>query len=280
VTEPLLKVEDLRTYFEFEDRVVRSVDGISFTVPAGRTVCIVGESGSGKSVTARSILGLVDKPGRIAGGRILWRGRNGEDIDLTALPPKSEAMRRIRGAEIAMVFQEPMASLSPMYTIGDHLVEAIRLHRDVTHAQAWETGLALLRRVGLQRPEERMGAYSFQMSGGMCQRAMIAIALAAEPRMLIADEPTTALDVTTQARILDLLRDLQHERGMSMLFITHDLGVVAEIADDVVVMYKGTVVETGPVDAIFHAPRHDYTRHLLAAMPVMTRYDLAPGQAR
>jgi len=280
VTEPLLKVEDLRTYFEFEDRVVRSVDGISFTVPAGRTVCIVGESGSGKSVTARSILGLVDKPGRIAGGRILWRGRNGEDIDLTALPPKSEAMRRIRGAEIAMVFQEPMASLSPMYTIGDHLVEAIRLHRDVTHAQAWETGLALLRRVGLQRPEERMGAYSFQMSGGMCQRAMIAIALAAEPRMLIADEPTTALDVTTQARLLDLLRDLQHERGMSMLFITHDLGVVAEIADDVVVMYKGTVVETGPVDAIFHAPRHDYTRHLLAAMPVMTRYDLAPGQAR
>ena len=280
MTEPLLKVEDLHTYFEFDGRVVRSVDGVSFTVPAGRTVCIVGESGSGKSVTARSILGLVDKPGRIAGGRILWRARTGEEIDLTALAPTSEAMRQIRGGEIAMVFQEPMASLSPMYTIGAHLVEAIRLHRDVTHAQAWETGLGLLRRVGIQRPEERMNAYSFQLSGGMCQRAMIAIALAAEPRMLIADEPTTALDVTTQAQILDLLRDLQHERGMSMLFITHDLGVVAEIADDVVVMYKGKVVETGPVDDIFHAPRNDYTRHLLSAMPVMTRYDLAPGQAR
>ena len=183
-------------------------------------------------------------------------------------------MRRIRGGEISMVFQEPMASLSPMYTIGAHLVEAIRLHRDVTRAEAWERGLALIRRVGIQRPEERMEAYPFQLSGGMCQRAMIAIALAAGPRMIIADEPTTALDVTTQARIIELLRELQDERGMSILFITHDLGVVAEIADEVVVMYRGKVVETGPVDDIFHAPKHEYTRHLLSAMPVMTRYDI------
>ena len=170
MTEPLLKVEDLRTYFEFDGRVVRSVDGVSFTVPAGRTVCIVGESGSGKSVTARSILGLVDKPGQDCRRADPLAGQDRRGIDLTALAPTSEAMRQIRGGEIAMVFQEPMASLSPMYTIGAHLVEAIRLHRDVTHAQAWETGLGLLRRVGIQRPEERMNAYSFQLSGGMCQR--------------------------------------------------------------------------------------------------------------
>jgi ABC-type dipeptide/oligopeptide/nickel transport system ATPase component len=258
MTEPLLRVEELRTHFELSDRVVRSVDGVGFEVGPGRTVCIVGESGSGKSVTARSILGLVEKPGRIVSGRILWRGgaEGAGWTDLATLPPKSEAMRRIRGGEISMVFQEPMASLSPMYTVGDHLVEAIRLHRAMSRREAWAHGLELIQRVGIARPEERMHAYSFQLSGGMCQRAMIAIALAASPRMIIADEPTTALDVTTQARIIRLLRDLQAEHGMSILFITHDLGVVAETADEVVVMYRGRVVERGPVDRIFHAPEH------------------------
>jgi ABC-type dipeptide/oligopeptide/nickel transport system ATPase component len=281
VAEPLLRVEDLQTHFELDDRVVRSVDGVSFDVGQGRTVCIVGESGSGKSVTARSILGLVDPPGRVVAGRILWRTATGgpDWTDLASLPRKSEAMRHIRGGEISMVFQEPMASLSPMYTVGEHLVEAIRLHRAMSRAEAWANGLELVKRVGIARPEERMNAYSWQLSGGMCQRAMIAIALAAEPRMIIADEPTTALDVTTQARILNLFRDLQDERGMSILFITHDLGVVAEIADDVVVMYRGHVVEKGPVDRIFHDPEHAYTRHLLQSMPVMTRFDLDRGAA-
>jgi peptide/nickel transport system ATP-binding protein len=298
----LLEVQDLKTHFFLRDRVLAAVDGVSFSVPKARTVCVVGESGSGKSITARSILGLVDEPGRVVGGHVWWHGRKPSaeatgrlardadrrdytdatdteaPLDLLAIPPKSETMRRMRGPEISMVFQEPMASLSPMYSIGDQLAEAIRLHVDVGKKEAWSMGVSLLDKVGIARPQERMKAYSFQLSGGMCQRAMIAIALCCRPALLIADEPTTALDVTTQARILRLLQDLQAEYGMSILFITHDLGVVAEIADDVVVMRRGLIVETGLVDDIFHAPQHPYTRELLAAIPKMTRYEtLAEG---
>lgn len=287
----LLSVSELRTYFYArDDTLSRAVDGVSLTVRAGRTVCVVGESGSGKSVTARSILGLVDPPGKIVSGEILWRARNdqlpatersrkvrraeesGEFIDLAALDPRGERMRRIRGEDISMIFQEPMSSLSPMYTVGAHLVEVIRLHRKVSKKEAWSRGLEMLRKVGIPRADERMRAYPFQLSGGMCQRVMIALALVCEPRLLIADEPTTALDVTTQARILDLIAGLKAKRGMSILFITHDLGVVAEIADDVVVVKDGQVVEHGPVDDIFHRPQHAYTRHLLSAIPTMSRY--------
>ncbi|TDD67525.1 ABC transporter ATP-binding protein [Jiangella aurantiaca] len=266
---PLLEIDGLATRFFTREGTVRAVDGVSLSVPRGATVCVVGESGCGKSVTARSVLGLVDEPGRIVGGRILWRPGDGDPVDLAALDPNSERMRRIRGGEISMVFQEPMASLSPMHTVGSQLVEAIRLHLPLGRAEAHDRAVDLLRRVGIPRPEERMDAYSFQLSGGMCQRVMIAIALACDPALLIADEPTTALDVTTQARIIDLLRDLQAQSGMSMLFITHDLGVVAEIADEVVVMYLGTVVERGGVDEIFHDPKHPYTRALLGSVPRM-----------
>ena len=239
----------------------------------------MGESGCGKSVTARSILGLVDRPGQIVGGSILFVDKAGQTVDLAALDPRSERMRRIRGGEISMIFQEPMASLSPMYTIGAHLVETIRLHMDMDKQTAREHGIEMLRRVGIPRPEQRIDAYSFQLSGGMCQRAMIAMALACGPSLLIADEPTTALDVTTQARILDLIKDLQAQTGMSVLFITHDLGVVAEIADEVVVMYLGTVVERGTVDEIFHDPKHPYTQALLRSIPTIgggTRQRLTP----
>ena len=290
-SKPLLQIENLKTYYYADEGVTRSVDGVTLSVPAGKTVCVVGESGCGKSVTARSILGLVDTPGKIVDGSIRWRsgakcgeqpaasapkkrdrevgGDEGEYIDLVKLGPRSERMRQIRGNEISMIFQEPMASLSPMYTIGQHLVEAMRLHRKISEKDAWARGVEMLRSVGIPRPEQRMNNYSFQMSGGMCQRAMIAIALACDPALLIADEPTTALDVTTQARIIELLADVQERTGMAMLFITHDLGVVAEIADEVAVMYLGTVVEQGAVYDIFHRPQHPYTKALLASVPTM-----------
>ncbi|CAL9398276.1 Dipeptide transport ATP-binding protein DppD [Streptomyces sp. enrichment culture] len=267
---PLLDIAGLKTHFHTREGTVRAVDGVSFTVPRGKIVCVVGESGCGKSMTARSVLGLVDEPGRIEGGTIHWHPDSRENpLDLAALDPRGPELRAIRGGEIAMVFQEPMAALSPMYSIGDQLTEAIQLHLPLNRAAARERAVHLLRKVGIPRPEERMDAYSFQLSGGMCQRAMIAIALACDPALLIADEPTTALDVTTQARIIDLLRELQADTGMSVLFITHDLGVVAEIADEVVVMYLGRVAEQGPVDAIFHDPQHPYTRALLGSVPRM-----------
>jgi oligopeptide/dipeptide ABC transporter ATP-binding protein len=273
--DPLLEVVGLQTHFSVREGVVRAVDGVDLTIGRNSTLCVVGESGCGKSITARSILGLVDRPGRIVEGQILWhsprRGEKdsgpGEPVDLAALDPRGEQMRRIRGREISMIFQEPMASLSPMHTIGDQLVEAIRLHIPMSKAEAWERAIEQLKRVGIPRPDQRMNSYSFQLSGGLCQRAMIAIALACEPALLIADEPTTALDVTTQARVLDLLRELQEEMDMSIMFITHDLGVVAEIADDVAVMYLGKVVERGEVDNIFHAPAHPYTQALLQSVP-------------
>ncbi|MEQ7127145.1 ABC transporter ATP-binding protein [Actinopolymorpha sp. B11F2] len=280
-SDGLLAIEGLKTHFFTDDGVVRAVDGVNLSLPEGKTVCVVGESGCGKSITARSILGLVESPGRVVDGHVWWRtdgaGTNGsaaagEDrVDLAALDIRGEGMRKIRGNEISMVFQEPMASLSPVYTVANQLVEAIQVHLPLSKEEAWKRGIGLLERVGIPRPERTMGSYPFQLSGGMCQRVMIAIALACEPRLLIADEPTTALDVTTQARIIDLFIDIQRDTGMAMMFITHDLGVVAEIADEVIVMYLGTVVEQGGVDEIFHDPKHPYTRALLDSIPTMGR---------
>jgi oligopeptide/dipeptide ABC transporter ATP-binding protein len=268
----ILSVRNLETHFSLDEGLVIAVDGVSFDVKAGSTLGVVGESGCGKSVTARSILHILDRPGRIVGGEVLFKRAshgtgNGGWIDLAKLDPNGADMRQVRGGEIALVFQEPMSSFSPVHSIGSQLVEAIRLHRDVSAAEARRMGIDLLRQVGVPNPETRIDAYAFQLSGGLRQRAMIATALAGGPRLLIADEPTTALDVTTQAQILDLLRELQARHGMAIMLITHDLGVIAEMADEVVVMYLGEVVESAPVDAIFHDARHPYTRALLRSIP-------------
>jgi peptide/nickel transport system ATP-binding protein len=247
--------------------VVRAVDGTSFDLHRGRTLGIVGESGCGKSVTARSILRIVERPGRIVSGEIMLHRADGTRVDLVKLESDGAAMRAIRGGEIGLVFQEPMSSLSAYHTIGNQLIEAIRLHATASKRAARARAIELLAMVGIPRPAQRVDAYSFELSGGLRQRVMIALALAAEPHILIADEPTTALDVTTQAQILDLIRRLQQERGLAVILITHDMGVIAEMADDVVVMYLGHEVEKGPVDAIFHAPRHPYTRSLLRSIP-------------
>ena len=270
---PLLSVRDLHTHFPQEEGTVKAVDGVSFDLYPGRTLGIVGESGCGKSMTARSILRIIDRPGRIVGGEIRFRRRQAprapasDMVDLTGLDANSDEMRAIRGAEIALVFQEPMSSFSPVHTIGNQIVEAILLHRKVSRREAREQALDMFRHVGIPLPEQRLDAYSHQLSGGLRQRAMIAMALVCNPSLLIADEPTTALDVTTQAQILDLLRHLQEEYGMAIMLITHDLGVIAEIADDVVVMYLGRVVEHAPVDELFHAPKHPYTQALLRSIP-------------
>ena len=270
VGEPLLSVRDLRTHFPLDEGTVVAVDGASFDLYPGQTLGIVGESGCGKSVTARSILGILDKPGEIVGGEILFqrsRDGSGELDDLTEFDPNGTEMRAIRGGEIAYIFQEPMTSFSPVHTIGNQLIEAIQLHQDVNKAEARELAIELLRGVGIPLPERRVDEYSFQLSGGLRQRAMIAMALSCNPRILIADEPTTALDVTTQSQILELMSDLQNQYGMAIMLITHDLGVIAEMADYVVVMYLGRVVESAPVDDIFHNPQHPYTRALLESIP-------------
>ena len=278
---PILSVQDLRTYFFPTEGVVKAVDGASFDVHAGQTLGIVGESGCGKSVMARSILRLVERPGRIVGGSIMLR-RSEAAVDLAQLDPGGKEVRRIRGGEIALVFQEPMTSFSPVHTIGNQIVESVRLHRQVSRQEARGRAIELLRQVGIPRPERRIGEFAFQLSGGLRQRAMIALALSGGPRILIADEPTTALDVTTQAQILDLLRQLTTREEMALILITHNLGVVAEMCDEVAVMYLGRVVERGPVDAIFHAPRHPYTRALLRSIPSInsaprTRLPIIPG---
>jgi oligopeptide/dipeptide ABC transporter ATP-binding protein len=267
MAEPILSVRDLHTQFFQDEGVVRAVDGTSFDLYSGRTLGIVGESGCGKSVTARSILRIVERPGRIVSGEILLRRADGRSVDLVKLPSDGGEMRAIRGGEIGLVFQEPMSSLSAFHTVGNQLIEAIRLHSSLSQRVARARAIELLAMVGIPRPAQRVDAYSFELSGGLRQRVMIALALAAEPRILIADEPTTALDVTTQAQILDLIRRLQQERGLAVILITHDMGVIAEMTDDVVVMYLGHEVEKGPVDAIFHAPRHPYTRSLLRSIP-------------
>jgi len=273
--EPLVQIKDLKTYFHLDEGTVKAVDGVTFDIYRNRTICVVGESGCGKSVTARSILQIVDHPGRIESGEILYYrtsreddlGRTGEVVDLAALNPRGRDIRDIRGSDISMIFQEPMTSLSPIHTVGDQITEAILLHTDVSKEEAKERAVELLRRVGIPQPAERLETYPFQLSGGMRQRVMIAMALSCNPSLLIADEPTTAVDVTTQAQILDLLRELQADFGMAIMLITHDLGVVAEMADDVVVMYLGTVAERGDVDSIFHDPKHPYTQALLRSIP-------------
>ncbi len=267
MAEPILSVRNLHTHFFADEGVVRAVDGTSFDLYAGQTLGIVGESGCGKSVTARSVLRIVDRPGRIVSGEILLRRADGSVVDMVRLAPDGREARAIRGGEIGLVFQEPMSSLSAFHTIGNQLIEAIRLHAPLSKKQARTRAIELLAMVGIPRPEQRVDAYSFELSGGLRQRVMIALALAAEPRVLIADEPTTALDVTTQAQILELIRSLQQERDLAVILITHDMGVIAEMADDVVVMYLGKEVEKGPVDAIFHAPKHPYTRALLRSIP-------------
>ena len=268
-TSPLLSVRGLKTYFKLDEGIVRAVDGVSFDLFAGRTLGIVGESGCGKSISARSILGIVDRPGKIEGGEI-WLQQEREDspaIDLLQLPHEGAEMRAIRGKEIALVFQEPMASFSHYYTIGNQIMEAILLHSTASDAAARARSIELLGMVGVPNPERRVDEYPFQLSGGLRQRVMMAMALACDPRILIADEPTTALDVTTQAQVLNLLQRIQKERGLSVILITHDMGVVAEMADDVVVMYLGRAVEKGPVDEIFHDPKHPYTQALLRSIP-------------
>ena len=265
--KPLLSVRDLKTYFFQDEGTVKAVDGATFDVYPGKTLGIVGESGCGKSVTAQSILRIVDQPGRIVSGEIILRRANGDAMDLTRLHPNSKEIRAIRGAEIGLVFQEPMTSFSPVHTVGNQIVEAVRLHCGTNERESRAKAIEALRQVGIPKPERRIDEYAFELSGGLRQRAMIAVALSCDPRLLIADEPTTALDVTTQAQILDLLRQLQQQRGMAIMLITHNLGVIAEMADDVVVMYLGRVVEEGPVDDIFHAPKHPYTQALLRSIP-------------
>ncbi|PJF47298.1 MAG: ABC transporter ATP-binding protein [Chloroflexi bacterium] len=275
-----LEFKDLRVHFFTDEGVVKAVDGVDLVIPRGKTTCIVGESGCGKSVMSLTALRIVQKPGRIVSGQILWHSKSGDVIDLAKLNPKGREIRHIRGAEIAMIFQEPMTSLSPLYTIGNQIGEAIRLHQGVSKQEARARTIEMLRKVRIPRPERLVDEYPFRLSGGMRQRAMIAMALSCNPSLLIADEPTTALDVTTQAQILDLMLDLQREYNMSILFITHDLGVVAEIADSVAVMYLGRVVESSDVDTIFNNPKHPYTQALLSSVPKIsvTRQPLAPIQ--
>ncbi len=271
---PLLSVRDLKTYFMMDEGVVKAVDGVTFDVYAGQIFGIVGESGCGKSVTMKAVLRIVEPPGKIVSGQILLKRKtaNGEEqvIDLAQLNANSKAMRDIRGAEIALIPQEPMAAFSPVHTVGDQIVEAILLHQNVSRREARTIALQMFKDVGIPMPEQRLDEYSWQLSGGLRQRAIIAMALSCNPRLLIADEPTTAVDVTTQAQVLRLLRRLQEQRHAAIIFITHDLGVIAQMASYVMVMYLGLVMEQGPVDEIFHAPKHPYTQALLRSIPTIT----------
>ncbi len=269
---PLLEIKGLKTYFFLDEGTVKAVEGADLNVPRRAAVGVVGESGCGKSVTAYSILQLVEHPGRIVEGEVLWHrdkaNANGAGlIDLARLKPGSREMRSVRGGEISMIFQEPLSSLSPAHTIGNQISEAITVHHPISRVEARRQVIDLLHRVGIPRPAERFDAYSFQLSGGMRQRVMIAMALSCRPSLLIADEPTTALDVTTQAQILELIAELQQENGMSVLLITHNLGVVAETCDQVVVMYLGEVVEQADTVSLFDEPRHPYTQALLRSIP-------------
>jgi oligopeptide/dipeptide ABC transporter ATP-binding protein len=259
----LLRVENLRTWFDTDGGRIRAVDGVDFSIDSGRTLGVVGESGSGKSVTALSIMGLVDAPGQIAAdSKILFEGR-----DLTTLGERE--LEKVRGNDISMIFQEPMTSLNPFYSVGEQIAEAVRTHEGLGGKEADARALEMLELVGIPEAARRIKDYPHQMSGGMRQRVMIGIALACNPKLLVADEPTTALDVTIQAQILELMGELRERLGMSILLITHDLGVVAEMCDDVVVMYAGRVVERGPVDDVFTSPQHPYTEALLQSIPML-----------
>ena len=264
----LLRIEELRTYFDTLDGAVRAVDGVSFSIRPGQTVGLVGESGCGKSVTASSVLRLLPKrTSRIVSGEILFRRRDGDTVDMAKLNPDGTVIRSIRGNQITMIFQEPLTSLSPVYTVGSQIAEAVALHQAVSKREARERSIEMLAQVGIPNPAQRFDEYPHQFSGGMRQRAMIAMALSCQPRLLIADEPTTALDVTIQAQILELMKQLQDDLGMAILIITHDLGVIAEMADTVAVMYLGKIVESGDVRTIFKRPLHPYTVGLLRSVP-------------
>ena len=267
----LLQVRDLTTHFPIRTGTIKAVDGVSFDVERGKTLCVVGESGSGKSVTARSILQIVDEPGRIISGSMTLHRPDGSSVDLAQLGRRSREIRAVRGAEIAMIFQEPMSSLSPVHTVGNQIMEVLQLHLKMPKKEARARCVELLTQVEIPNPDKAVDRYTFEFSGGMRQRVMIAMSLACNPALLIADEPTTALDVTTQAEILDLIRKLQVSHGMAVMFITHDMGVVAEIADQVIVMNHGKVVETGPVDTIFHAPQDPYTQMLIGSVTKLGR---------
>ena len=274
-TDTLVEIRDLRTYFYLAEGVVHAVEGVDLTIKRGRTLGVVGESGCGKSITSLSLLQLVPPPGKIEGGEILFYKpvkRNGgtemvDVVNIAALDPKGKEIRAIRGNDISMVFQEPMTAMSPVRTIGQQITESIILHQNVSKQAARAQAIDMLARVKMSRPERVIDDYPFQLSGGMRQRAVIAMALSCRPSLLIADEPTTALDVTTEAQILDLMRTLQNDFGMAIMYITHNLGVVAEMAQDVVVMYMGKVVEETDVQTIFLNPLHPYTRGLLASIP-------------
>ncbi len=257
----LLEVKNLKTYFYSDAGVNKAVNDISFEIPKGKTVCIVGESGSGKSITSLSIMGLIDEPGKIVGGEIIFEG-----IDFLKL--KENEMRKVRGRDVSMIFQEPMTSLNPSYTVGYQIDEALKLHqKHLSKKERFEKVVDSLDLVGIPDPREKYGEYPFKLSGGQRQRVMIAIAMACEPKLLIADEPTTALDVTIQAQVLDLMNILQEKKGTSILFITHDLGVVSKVADEVIVMYKGHIVEKASAKELFTDPRHPYTKALLHSIP-------------
>jgi peptide/nickel transport system ATP-binding protein len=262
----LLEIRGLKTHFKTDDGWLHAVDGVDLAIDAGQTVCVVGESGCGKSVTAKTVMKLIDMPpGRIVAGQVLWKGR-----DLVPLPPAE--MQKVRAKEIAIIFQEPMTSLNPVFTVGEQIAESLRLHEGLSRKAALDRAVEMLRLVRIPTPEKRVRDYPHQFSGGMRQRVMIAIALACKPQLLIADEPTTALDVTIQAQILDLISELKDELGMAVMLITHAMGVVAEVAQRVVVMYAGKVVEEAPVEALFARPLHPYTQGLIRSIP---RIDLA-----
>lgn len=262
MTRPILKIRDLTTHFETRSGTARAVDKVSFKLEAGQTLCIVGESGCGKSITSLSIMGLVPYPGKIIGGEVLLDG-----VDLRTMSPTE--VSKVRGNRMSMIFQDPSSSLNPVHTVGRQIAEAYRLHKNMSKTEAEAAAMAMLKAVGIPDPKRRMKAYPHEMSGGMAQRVMIAMALACQPEVLIADEPTTALDVTIQAQILDLMRDLQRDFGTAIILITHDLGVVAEMADHVAVMYAGQVVELADVKTLFKAPKHPYTQALLRSVPVL-----------
>ncbi|MXY46697.1 MAG: ABC transporter ATP-binding protein [Chloroflexi bacterium] len=275
--DTLLDIRNLKTYFYLDEGEVRAVDDVTVRIDRGKVLGVVGESGCGKSVLARSIMRIVRPPGRTVDGEIIYHRptQNGdggyEEIDLQQLPQDGDVMRRIRGADITMVFQEPMVSFSPVHTVGDQIVEGILLHQEVTKEEAREIAADTLRKVGIPNPEQRVDSYPFNLSGGMRQRAMIAMALSSSPSLLIADEPTTALDVTTQAQILELMASLQRELGMAMMLITHNLGVVAQMAEEIIVMYLGKIVERADTATLFRDPKHPYTQELLKSIPQMRR---------
>ncbi|GLQ56150.1 ABC transporter ATP-binding protein [Devosia nitrariae] len=275
MSDILLEIRNLSTYFETRSGVVKAVDGLDLTLRRNHTMCVVGESGSGKSMTASSILQILKRPGRIVSGEMIYHFRDGRTVDIARLDPNSKQMRAIRGKYISMIFQEPMTSMSPVHTIGSQISEMMLVHEDVSKAEAKARTIELLTRVRIPDAAARFSSYPFQLSGGMRQRAMIAMALACRPDLVIADEPTTALDVTTQANVLNLMREIQRESGISIMLITHDLGVVAEVADDVTVMYLGRTMEQANVFDLFNAPKHPYTRALLGSVP---RLDLQRGE--